>query len=416
MLIGLIFILMSSQVTADNDRLQKEPDHLYICTFNVYILGNVEAKYTDYESIGDEVIDPNVVPQRIKNLANVLAVGNFDLVCIQEVTAGEKGEWAVGDLVRELEETHNIEYRYFLSDEIGPGYGITEAFAYLYNSDVVNPELPTGKTSYAVNIEVSGRNFVRTQWRSGDFDFTLVSVHLAWGNEADREAGYEMVKSILTTTTPSQFSHDPDIIVLGDFNRFGGYMNSVTVMDFQQGDFLAPNITFFDPDFDEIEEVTKTSIQGKGVPGNNPQLLSTTVAQNKFVYDMILLSMDVSEEFPKGSDQAEYNIDFGIIYYDEPNEFGYQNNAETLSHNNLKKAYSDHRPLWMRFRTDTNNEDNTPSGLEPIPSGVTYMGTEHGKKFHLPGCRTIKNKTITKTWSSREDGLRERSPCGVCKP
>ena len=95
MLIALIFILMSSQVTADNDRLQKEPDHLYICTFNVYILGNVEAKYTDYESIGDEVIDPNVVPQRIKNLANVLAVGNFDLVCIQEVTAGEKEEWPV---------------------------------------------------------------------------------------------------------------------------------------------------------------------------------------------------------------------------------------------------------------------------------------------------------------------------------
>jgi len=146
---------------------------------------------------------------------------------------------------------------------------------------------------------------------------------------------------------------------LGDFNRFGAGYEPVKRLTYDETKFLAPNVTFFDPNFNVKKNVTIASIRNKDVPGDNPQLISTTVASNKRVYDMIMFSIDASEEFPAGSGLPEYSKDFGIIHFDEPSGFGYQTGAADLSHEELKKAYSDHRPLWIRFKTNTNNNDGT---------------------------------------------------------
>ena len=74
---------------------------------------------------------------------------------------------------------------------------------------------------------------------------------------------------------------------------------------------------------------------------------------------MIMITKDAAEEFPAGSSEAEYAKDFGIIHFDEADGFGYQSGADCLSHNALKKAYSDHRPLWIRFKTNENHYDVT---------------------------------------------------------
>ena len=153
-------------------------------------------------------------------------------------------------------------------------------------------------------------------------------------------------------STPSDWSDDPDVIVLGDFNRFGGGATAVDALPYDSGKFRAPNITFFDPSFSACREVTKRSIRDKGVPGDDPQLLSTTVSGNKYVYDMILFSRDAAEEFPADLHEARYGVDFGIIHFDHPTGFGYQPGADRLSHNELKNTYSDHRPVWLRFRND----------------------------------------------------------------
>ena len=292
-----------------------------------------------------------------------------------------------------------------------------EAIAFIYDPEVVKPVLPTGHTSLAVNIEIPGRDLVRTQWVAGDFDFTLVSAHLAWGSESDRDAGYQEIESILSASVPSDYSHDPDIIVLGDFNRFGKSYNSVDYLDYSPGKFLAPNVTIFDPLVHERKSVTVSSIQGKGIPNDDPQLVSTTVAKNRYVYDMFLLSTDVNEEYPGGDEHGVFGTDFGVICFDEVGAFGAQSGATSISsHNTLKNAYSDHRPLWMRFHTGTGDADATPEGLDPIAVAVEFVGTASGKRFHLPGCRTIKNSQITERWPSREDALAERRPCGICKP
>ena len=74
---------------------------------------------------------------------------------------------------------------------------------------------------------------------------------------------------------------------------------------------------------------------------------------------MVLSSVDAAEEFPPGSNEAKYAKDFGIIHFDEADGFGYQSGADRLSHDDLKKAYSDHRPLWIRFKTNADYYDGT---------------------------------------------------------
>lgn len=388
---------------------QKSPDHVYICTFNVFRLGDIEPKYDRLEENDDEGDD--AIPERIRNLARVLVTGDFDLIVLQEVTHGDKGQWVLSDLVQELNTVHHRHYRFFLSDHIGQGL-MPEAMAFIYNPDRVKP-LPLAGTALCANIEISGRDLVRTKWVSGSFDFTLISAHLAWGNKADREEGDRKILEILTTPAPSAYSDDPDIIVLGDVNRFGiDFTFFDTLPAYQPGLFLAPNITFFDPGFKTIREVKKAHIAGRGIPQDDPQLLSTTVAKNTFVYDVFLLSPDVDEELPGTGNAAVLGTDWGIIHYDEPNGFGYQSGAELLGQNALKVAYSDHRPLWMRFRTNLNHADSQ----SPAPAATTYVATATGRKFHRPDCPSIANSTVAVTWTSRTDALASRGPCGVCKP
>lgn len=419
----IILVLGLTQVSCAhaNNLLEKEPNHIYICTFNVYKLGSVNEKYTSLEEEGDEDNDAPpatfAIPQRIQNLARVLAVGRFDLVVFQEVTDGQRGRTAMTDLVKELHDKYNLNYQFFMSEYIGQGL-MAEAIAFMYNPTAVKPETLPGKTSMVENIEIPGRDLVQTQWEAGDFDFTLISAHLAWGNEAHRDAGYAKIDQILRTSTPSQFSDDPDIIVLGDFNRFGLGYDSVKELRYDPNQFLAPNITFFDPEFDTKKNVTKTLINNMGVPGNNPQFLSTTVAKNTRVYDMILISHDVKEEFPPGTNRATYGIDFGIVHFDEPNGFGYQPGADEMEHNDLKEAYSDHRPLWMRFKTNADCADDPLGGVDLTPPAVLdeYVATRYGKCFHRPTCRFVQERQIYKRWRDRESAAAEMPACSVCAP
>ncbi len=394
-----------------NVQVNKLPDNLYIATFNIFCFGDVESKY----SSADEEYDGegfSGTPQRIKNLANVLSVGNFDLIVIQELHEGEKGEWALSDLEKELNSNHNGHYKHMRSGNIGKGFGMDESIGFLYNPSIVSPVEIPGTTDKTILLPVSTydgsekppRAFVKTKWVSGDFDFTLISAHLEYGNKEKRDAGYQFVQKILEA--PLNFSTDPDVIVVGDFNRFGMH-SSIKLMEYDPDVFLAPNVLFFDPGFNTEDNVVKKLITGKGIPNNNPQLLSTTVSKNTYVYDIVFMTKDADEEFPATSGTSEYGVDFGIIHFDEIDGFGYQDGTEQLSHEDLKRSYSDHRPLWVRFEIKTGNKD---------VNAVQYVGTQYGKKFHSPGCRTVQGRDIKYKWDKREDAISTHSPCGLCKP
>lgn len=379
-------------------------DELTVCTFNVYKLGAVDEKYDDVWAGMDEEI-----PERIQNLAAVLAEEEFDLISLQEVYSGERGHAVIQDLVQALDTFYGRRYDYVLSDYIGQGL-IPEAIAFLYDPQTIEILPVTDDGDYTANIPVAGRDLVKTAWSSGDFDFTVIAAHLAWGSEDDRDDGYQTVGHILRN--PLEYSEDPDVIVLGDFNRFGKGYSSVDYLDHAPGDFYAPNVQLFDPDVHELKSVTETVIADLGLGLGDPQLLSTTVAGNTYVYDMVLFTPDVTEEYTAGMAPGTLGQDFGILYFDEAGWAGHQSGAESMSHNSLKEAYSDHRPLYVRFATD---RDEADLALDD-PTGVLFVGTASGRRFHLADCPTIRNSTITEEWSSESDAEADRRPCGVCKP
>lgn len=411
-LLILVGALLIGRTALAHYTFQKSPDHLYVCTFNVYMLGSIEQKYRELDQEDGDNEPGSAIPERIKNLAKVLATADFDMIVLQEVTHGEKGNWALTDLVRELNTTHHRNYSYFLSGHIGQGL-MPEAMAFIYNPTVVRPLVLPGTTSQVENLEIEGRDLVRTKWVSGNFDFTLISAHLAWGNEADRKDGDRKMLEILTTPTPSRYSDDPDIMIVGDTNRFGlNFTFLETLATYSPSQFLAPNITCFDPLMTQRKQVTAASLANTPLAGLNPQFLSTTVASNTFVYDVFFLTPDVDEELPGTGNTLTLGQDFGIVHFDEPGGFGFQPGANQLDQNELKVAYSDHRPLWMRFRTNLATSDGEGSA----PAAVRYLATASGRRFHLPGCATIANSTIAKEWTTRSDAIATHGPCGICKP
>ena len=354
--IALVTIWVTNATASD--RLAKQPGFLYVASFNVYKLGGVKERYTNLKDVENpELPLGGNIPKRIRNVARVLSFGDFDLVALQEVRAGAPGRAAVSDLVRVLNDDHGLSYRFIMSDGIGQGL-IPEAMAFLYNSDRVQPEAVNDRGLASIIIELDGdfsppppRALVQTQWEAGHFDFTLISAHLAWGHHGKREAGYKKIREIFDR--PSDWSRDPDVIVLGDFNRLGGTRpTAIEALPYKSERFRVPNIAFFDPTFSTIRQVTEDSISGKDVPDDDPQLLSTTVSDMRHAYDMIMFSSDASEEFPAALHEARYGVDFGIIHFDQPSGVGFQPGADNLEGDCVKLTYSDHRPIWMRFRTD----------------------------------------------------------------
>ena len=69
------------------DRLAKQAGFLQLASFNIYKLGGIRKRYKKQKGIKDPQLPlGGEIPERIRNLARVLTVGNFDLVALQEST------------------------------------------------------------------------------------------------------------------------------------------------------------------------------------------------------------------------------------------------------------------------------------------------------------------------------------------
>lgn len=127
----------------------KDDAFVHIATFNVFKLGGVDGKY-DRLRRGQPVADE--IPERIKNVAKLIAFGRFDLITLQEVYEGKSGEAVAADLVEALKESHGLTYNAVLSDPIGRGL-IPEAILFLFDPNRVSikPSAP-GKLTKVIRI------------------------------------------------------------------------------------------------------------------------------------------------------------------------------------------------------------------------------------------------------------------------
>lgn len=231
-------------------------------------------------------------------IANILK--HYDIIAIQEV----RDEQVLQRTVSILKVMgHTFAY------EISPPVGrtIKERYAFFYRPDKVKVKHKGEVYNDAADVFI--REPYYATFQAGNFDFTLLTVHILFGdNETDRRP--ELIElARVYREIQAQDPSEKDVILLGDFN--------------------------FAPDDAGWEDM-------KDVPAmvfllDNP--LRTTISDTS-LYDNIWFQKDYVREY---SGRA------GIIKFDE-NMF---ENDDTRA----KKIVSDHRPIWATFNTALTDDD-----------------------------------------------------------
>jgi len=228
-------------------------------------------------------------------IAEVIKSSGFDLIAIQEVQ--QQGQ-EVLKLRRQLGEP----WRASISEPAGS----RERFAFVYRSDILDL---LSQPVLVDSVETAGfaRKPFTASFRAWQFDFTLLTVHLWYG-----EAGYSERRSQESAALANLAqrivagSGEKDLIVLGDFNEFG----------------RAGNLHYLEG-------------RGFGRLIHEPTNLSSTE-----IYDNLVIDAKHTREWAGTA---------GVVRFDEAR---YGNDDKRAS-----DEVSDHRPAYADFRTDRPDDD-----------------------------------------------------------
>lgn len=250
-------------------------------------------------------------------------IGQFDLVCIVELRDN-------------LEELHTVlEYlgptwRAIFSDYDVDAGGNRERLAYVYDERAARftglaAEAGAPRTKNAAGEYLSTIDFWRSpflaSFQAGDFDFILLSTHVRWGdNEKTRITELSLIADWVDHRAKEKHGWDKDIIVLGDFN------------------------------IPSLQSPLYQAVSAKGlqmVKAIAKQDLGSNLEKNKR-YDQILHYPAFTTGVTESGGVLDYFIDeksIKTLYVKDPP---------------AKQAFtyemSDHLPIWVQLRTDTDAE------------------------------------------------------------
>ena len=230
------------------------------------------------------------------SIADVIRDNEFDLVAIQEVR-GDGG--AVDLLASALNGFASRRWRVVMSERTG-NY---ERFAFLYDSDTVEHLGDSG--FLPARLDLDRRPFAG-QFKSGNFDFTLVTIHLRYDDVDRRRREATDLAAAATGSVIPAGSGERDVIILGDFNttrRVGG-----TLTPFESRGWLALN--------DEPTNLGDSEI-----------------------LDNLVIQPDATREWSGIS---------GVVRFDD----GRFDSDEAAA-----RSVSDHRPVWADFVVNGEDDD-----------------------------------------------------------
>lgn len=149
--------------------------------------------------------------------AHATIIGKFDIVALQEITSRE----ALTVLVAELNERMPTGgWDFVVSPLVGEG-AAAEYYAFVYRADRI--ELANGVQG--VYPEMTPEDFAREPFyatfraKGGDFDFTLITVHVTWGDVASLRTAECHRLPYVWQFVQSLDLNQNDVILLGDLNR-----------------------------------------------------------------------------------------------------------------------------------------------------------------------------------------------------
>lgn len=278
-LILVLLLLTGCGITglSIEDLIPQEPQ-IKSCSPNITIASFNIRKFSDNSRTDEE----------LKQIAEVLS--EFDLIAVQEV---------LGDTIilnRTIEMLPG--YDFIVSEEVGNIQ--KERYAFIFNNKV--KPITEGKTYYD-----KFDNFIRepyyASFRSGGFDFKIMTVHILYGDRASDRTG-EMKQIANVYEYYQEKDSENDLILTGDFNT-------------------QPTQDNFDYIW-AIPDVTVAIQEGK-----------STIGKTGNLYDNIIFD----------SNTDEYTRLNGIHYFDSG-----------MERDEAKKAISDHRPVWAVFCTGVDDD------------------------------------------------------------
>ncbi len=250
-------------------------------------------------------------------------IGQFDIVCVVELR----------DNLEELQTVLQYlgpTWRAIFSDyDMDPG-GNRERLAYVYDERAVRatglaaeaapPRKKNAEGEYVAAITFWRSPFL-VSFQAGDFDFILLSAHIRWGDaEASRAVELSLLADWVDKRVKEKHGWDKDIIVMGDFN--------------------IPSL-----DSPLYEAVCSKGL--KMIDALAKDDLGSNLEKNKR-YDQILHYTQFTSAFTESGGVLDFFIDEESIpklYVEDP-----------PSKRDFTYEMSDHLPIWVQLRTDTDAE------------------------------------------------------------
>ena len=208
-------------------------------------------------------------------------------------------------------------YQYQLSPAVGRG--VKERYAFLYREDLVDVvEQGELYPDAADGIDNFSRDPYWATFRAGEFDFSVIAVHVIWGDTVGpRKAEVRALADVYRYVQEAN-GVEEDVLLVGDFNR-------------NPNDAEAYGPIMAIPSMTRLFELPQKSH-----------------IRDSSLYDNIFFQTDFVTEYLDIS---------GIDKFDET-DFGNDDKAANL-------AVSDHRPVWAVFGTNFEDDDGSDEdGLE----------------------------------------------------
>lgn len=237
-------------------------------------------------------------------------IAEYDLVALQEVKSLD----AMPALRNALQSQTGVEWQYVASPLTGSG-NAAEYYVFVYRTDRVEEiEGPRG-----LYPEPNGDDFVRepffATFRAGEFDFTIITVHVVWGDGTAPPRVAEVQKlDDVWVYVQSLDPDEDDLLLTGDYN-----LNKPTHYAF--GDLRALDLI---PLIENGEAFTTYSTSETKIGAN--------------WYDNLWMDPNQTSD--------EYTGNSGVDYF---HTRFYQ--SETYPHLKVREEISDHCPVWAEFRT-----------------------------------------------------------------
>ena len=279
-----------SQNTITSDGEQSE---LKLAAWNIRIMSDNSRTDAELEAIARTLVD-------------------YDFIAIVEL----RDEVVLKRTQRILSQMGKA-YQYQLSPAVGRG--VKERYAFLYREDLVDVvEQGELYPDAADGIDNFSRDPYWATFRAGEFDFSVIAVHVIWGDTVGpRKAEVRALADVYRYVQEAN-GVEEDVLLVGDFNR-------------NPNDAEAYSPIMAIPSMTRLFELPQKSH-----------------IRDSSLYDNIFFQTDFVTEYLGIS---------GIDKFDET-DFGNDDKAANL-------AVSDHRPVWAVFGTNLEDDDGSDEdGLE----------------------------------------------------